>query len=175
MDDSENVTVSSGERSVKLTKKKPIPETFHEEVPVDLRQDEIVARATDLSGAIRRRMALDDEKKRFTDDWKDRATKIDQEVQRLNRIVGDRKEGRSVECIEKRNEVDCTMETVRLDTGEVIRARPMTPNERQLKLVSIKDGSPLDVDLDVSFPDDSKAGRWIGKSTGSKKPKKSEE
>lgn len=58
----------------------------------------------------------------------------DMDIRRLLGEVRTRCTDRLVEVIDRRNDDELTIETVRIDTGEVARSRPMTANERQVKL-----------------------------------------
>lgn len=64
--------------------------------------------------------------------------RIDDQIHELSRNVSSKTELRAVECDIRRNEEARLIETIRLDSGEQVDSRPMTPAERQTKLFDVK-------------------------------------
>ena len=58
---------------------------------------------------------------------------------KLCQEIRERREFREVETIIRRNETERMMETVRTDTGETVRSRPMDRHELQLELLPVAD------------------------------------
>jgi len=95
---------------------------------------ESAARAFELAVLVRK---IEDEEtaaKAAAAAARDSMKELDADLRRLARVVREGKEDRQVEVRVTRNPTDATVETVRVDTGEIVRSRAMTPEERQIPL-----------------------------------------
>lgn len=114
--------------------------TTHERLLCKLDDSEVNARANDLARTF---AARDEAKAKHTAAVAERKAAVDLHESRckeLARIVTDRAEHRLVECVEQHAEDTHEVLTIRTDTGEVLRRRPMTAEERQPKLFEISGG-----------------------------------
>lgn len=74
---------------------------------------------------------LEDQKKRIVSDLKAKSEAADAEASILARKIQNKNEYRDVECQEVYNYVEKTVTIVRVDTGEIVKTRPMNENEKQ--------------------------------------------
>jgi chromosome segregation ATPase len=90
---------------------------------------------------------LEGEIERLSDDLKALKGKLQGlglDNRRLMRAIREGREWRDVECVERRNDELNVMESVRLDTGEVLETRPFSATERQGELFGTATaGGPL--------------------------------
>ncbi len=70
--------------------------------------------------------------------------RLRERIEEAQQAVRTGEEPQSVQIEHRRNEERRTIETVRLDTGEIIDTRPMTAEERQGKLFAISGGKTKD-------------------------------
>lgn len=104
-------------------------------LPTELTQDEFNVKARELA-ATHEAIALERETQKETrTELKRRMEELEQKRSHLARIVRDRREDRLVEVEEHANYARGVVEFVRLDTGEVYGTRPLTGDDRQLKLL----------------------------------------
>ncbi len=68
------------------------------------------------------------------DSHKTRMKEFEKEISVLSRVIRERSEERDVEITENKDYESKTAQTVRLDTGEVVDTRPLTPQELQRPL-----------------------------------------
>ena len=109
-------------------------ETFTEELPCKLTKREVYQRGREMARTSIELARHEAEAKEQIAELKAKAKELDKEHKRLARIVDSGEENRLVDCYQ-RAYVDqpnqrFEVETVRIDTGEVVRVRPMDPNER---------------------------------------------
>lgn len=109
-------------------------------LPVDLTEAEWAQRAEEMAKVYGQIEETDEKIATAKAAHKERRKVLDEQFTELARQVRTRKEERMVECEERANWDDGRMETWRLDTGEMLRARDMTPQERQrtLDVVALK-------------------------------------
>lgn len=116
---------------------------FVEKLPCDLTRDEKLKKAEEMAEQLKARAELELTAKASADEFK-------QKLKQLDRTIGDRAEEvrtgleyRQVECTERGRYRDNIVDVIRIDTGEVVRSRPMTVNERQdsLPLFSSEDST----------------------------------
>ncbi|NUP12984.1 MAG: hypothetical protein HOW73_43645 [Polyangiaceae bacterium] len=103
--------------------------SFQEEHPVELSHHEWEAKSKELASTV-------EELAQHQESAKAEKAKLTAEEKRLERKISDlaecvttRKESRPVECREEVAAGREVIEIVRCDTGEVVRTRPMTPDE----------------------------------------------
>lgn len=99
--------------------------------------EELAKRAVALADAITDHDAYEAEKKSVAADMASVLAAKWEEVKRLSRVVHAGGEEREVDCEIFRNDREGSMETVRLDTGEVIDRRAQDVEERQLPLGAV--------------------------------------
>jgi len=89
----------------------------------------------DFGGELARKHSeineLEDQKKRIVSDLKAKSEAADAEASILARKIQNKNEYRDVECQEVYNYVDKSVTIVRLDTGEIVKTRPMREDEKQ--------------------------------------------
>jgi hypothetical protein len=115
-------------------------ETKTESLPCDLTDGELLSRGQQVAELAAKKAEIED----LLADQKQTA-KVDLGIietlaASVLREIRTRKQYRDVPCMMRENFDDPTLpmiETVRLDTGEIVRTRPMTYDERQGKLVGI--------------------------------------
>lgn len=107
-------------------------------LPVILTQDEFDARAAHLASSIVELDSVDSEIEAVKEARKSQLAGLAEkrerqmkEVRRLTRIVEKRAEDRDVECEQRIDLERKLIEIVRLDTGEVVDTRGMTPFDMQ--------------------------------------------
>lgn len=102
-----------------------------ENLPCTLTEEEKAVKSKELCTTLLERAALELEKKDTMADFKKSLSDKNDEIDELARLISTGIEYRPVACRDferfERNQV----ETVRLDTGEVVRSRVMGPSERQ--------------------------------------------
>jgi hypothetical protein len=103
-------------------------------LPVHLTDDEVRARGERIVALMQERTEADADAKRQRDAHKARVSDLDKTMTHLAHEVRTRTEHRDVEVKEAFDHDRGLVETVRLDTGEVVETRPMTARERQKPL-----------------------------------------
>jgi len=116
--------------------------SFVEKLPCELTRDEKLMKADQMAEHLKTRAEVELEASSVAGTFK-------RQLKELDRAIGDRAEEirsgveyRPVECAMRDRFRDNQVDTVRLDTGEIVRSRPMTITERQgsLSLVDDDDG-----------------------------------
>ena len=108
--------------------------TRTEILPVPLTEAELLARGDEAARIQETRDRKDGERDAANKAAKAEIQGLEETLHHLLRQVRRKSEDREVEVLDRRNEDELTMEVVRTDTGEVIRSRPLTPEELQIKL-----------------------------------------
>lgn len=116
--------------------------TFARTLPVMLTRDELLERGEALALMRGKRNGIAYDQKASNADFKEKLEDADTEIDRLAGIVRSKSEPRPVDCTMRRDMQRFIIDTIRLDTGEVIETRTMTEQERQLKVFD-------DDDLDI--------------------------
>lgn len=119
-----------------------------EKLPCSLTLDEVRRKGEELALARKKFVETADEAKNVAADFKAKLKELDKAIDELAEQVRSKREMRDVEVIERRDTVNAMVETVRCDTGEVVRSRAMTLNERQVHLFDVN--AERDDDEDVS-------------------------
>lgn len=107
-------------------------EVVERRLPVDLTREERHERAMELSEKIAESRALEARRKAAAADFKAQDQEIRARADELSEAVKSGRESRPVECRWVRNDTYQRMELHRLDTGEVIESRALTPAEKQV-------------------------------------------
>lgn len=105
-----------------------------EMLPVRLTREEKEQASTGLAEALDQEEKLELELAGVKREFKDRAEELTTKVRHLGRLVRTGVEERTVECEVRPNWRNGTMETFRLDTGEMVNFRPLSREERQREL-----------------------------------------
>jgi len=104
------------------------------DLPVKLTVAEAQRRGIELAEALQAKYDAEAHQTAIKATWKEELAQLEQDIRRLRRIVGNGEELRPVECSEEKNWKNKTVETVRLDTGEMVDFRPMSTHELQADL-----------------------------------------
>jgi hypothetical protein len=111
-----------------------IGEKFTESLRCELTEWEVADRAANMARSVFAREEAEIERELANKAAKEVIKALDARVSSLAREVRERAVYRLVDCVEQRNEIESMIETIRLDTSEIVRARPMTAEEKQLGL-----------------------------------------
>jgi hypothetical protein len=103
-------------------------------LPVKLTDDELLIRGSELSASVQKLADLERDKKAVDAQLKKDIDEADSESQRLAKIARNKEEYREVEVMDIKNMERLTMDTVRLDTRQVIAYRDLQGHERNLSL-----------------------------------------
>jgi hypothetical protein len=103
-------------------------------LPVTLTPDEIAVKANELASVLQEITTKTDDAKAYVAASKIAIKELQAKMMGLGAMVRDHIEYRQVKCTEVRNDIDMTVETVRMDTGERVGIRAMDESERQLKM-----------------------------------------
>ena len=114
-------------------------------LPVRLTTDELLLRSDELAKTIREAADVEAAMKSAQAASKSKLGKLEADVARLARIVREKVEDRAVEVTEIRNWDSLTMDTLRLDTGEIVGSRAMSYSERNGTLFAA-DNAPRKAD-----------------------------
>ena len=110
-------------------------------LPCTLTADELAARADDLAACVEEIDRLDRERAVAAKAARDVIDEAEERRRLLARIVRRKSEDRIVEVEHRHVHATCSVECVRLDSGEIVRSRPMTREEvvaaRQTELPNI--------------------------------------
>lgn len=117
-------------------------EHFEENLRVKLTREEVEDRADRAANLIEERDALEEEMKAYQKAKKAEIEKLEAEHRQLSNEVRTKATYRDVDC-ERIYDWDETKVTeIRLDTGEVMKKRPMTERELQMGLFDDSDKKP---------------------------------
>ena len=111
-------------------------------LPVRLTTDELLMRSDELAKKIRERDEAERAMKSAQATAKRKIDVLELEITRLAEVVRDRQEDRPVEVTEVKNWLRLTMDTVRIDTGELVGSRSMSAYERNEALPFAADDAP---------------------------------
>lgn len=112
----------------------------YRQLPVQLTQEERMARAMTAAEKQGRYGEVEEHKKSVSSECGRELKELRSEIEDLQRAVRTGTERQDVQIETRRNEERRTVETVRLDTAEIVDTRPMTIEERQGKLFGIDGG-----------------------------------
>jgi len=115
-------------------------------LPVRLTTDELLMRSDELAKKIHERDAAEREMKSAQGAAKRKIDVLELEIGRLAEVVRDRQEDRPVEVTEVKNWLRLTMDTVRIDTGELVGSRSMSAYERNEALPFAADDTPRNLE-----------------------------
>jgi len=106
----------------------------YRKLPVKLTEKERMARAMTAAEKQSKYSLVEEQKKASSSELGRKLKDLRREIEDLQDAVRTGSEQQNVQIVHRRNESRCTIETVRLDTAEVIESRPMTIEERQRDL-----------------------------------------
>lgn len=113
-------------------------------LPCPLTESEIAARSDELAKQVGQLVEIERAKKLANSEFKEKQTVASTAAKALAKQVRDRAEMRDVEIEYRPDDIRFCVDTIRLDTGEVVYSRPMTSDEahdaRQAKLPGIGRG-----------------------------------
>ena len=107
-------------------------------LPVKLSEQELIIKGNELSCYVQELDEVETQKKTANSGFKDEIDKISEKISSLAKIVREKKEYREVETEEVKNMERMTMDTIRLDTGEVVSYRELKGHERNLGLFPVE-------------------------------------
>lgn len=114
-------------------------EVWTETLRCDLSEAEVRDRADQAARAFGEAAESEDELTGIATEMRGQIKRLRAQVGELLRAVREAAEYRPVDCVERRNESEAKVEVIRVDTGEIVRSRPFTPDERQLGLLPQED------------------------------------
>ena len=110
-----------------------------ETLRVQLTPDERIQRGTALAKLNLELVQLEEQKAEAVRSWAEKIKAKKIEGGRLAHDVDTGTEERPIKCDERPRFGELVVEVVRRDTGEVVRTRPMLPEERQVPLSIVRD------------------------------------
>lgn len=102
-----------------------------ERLPVKLTLDEMREFGQRVARIAQEKTDLEDEKKEVAANFKKRIDTKDHEISGLCHCINSEREFRDVETKTQFNNSERTVSVIRCDTREIVRIRPMTPEEQQ--------------------------------------------
>lgn len=114
-------------------------ERWTENLRCDLTDEEVRERADRAARSYKDAAERADELQAHSKEERGAIGKLNAEVGQLLRAVAERAEYRPTDVLLHRNEGQSTMDTIRADTGELVRSRPFTPDERQIGLFPVQE------------------------------------
>ncbi len=115
-------------------------------LPVHLTTDELLMRSDELAQKIRERDDTERAMKSAQGNAKRKIDALELDITRLAHVVRERKEDRPVEVTAVKNWLRLTMDTVRIDTGELVGSRSMSAYERNEALPFAADDAPRNLE-----------------------------
>lgn len=109
-------------------------DVVEEWLEVELEDAAIAWRAEELASALGVIERAEIDRKQSAVDAADLIKGLKKRVKDLAKQVRERQEMAQVPCVWKRNDVEGCFDLIRTDTGEWVRSRPMTMEDRQIKL-----------------------------------------
>jgi hypothetical protein len=103
-------------------------------LPVILTEPELILKGEELAQQVHDLAGVESRKKAANSAFKEEIESLEIKIASVARIVRERREYREVEVKDVRDEERMLMNTVRLDTGEVVSYRDLKGHERNLKL-----------------------------------------
>ena len=100
-------------------------------LPVHLTDDELLMKGRELAALERETDQADAERKAISKEMGEKVKEMRERALTMAQVIETKQEKRPVECVQHKNWVASTVETVRSDTGEVVQERPMSERDRQ--------------------------------------------
>ena len=124
-----------------------------ETLPCPLTDDEWAERSDHCARLLAERDTFAAQAKADAKENKDELAEMDGKIRELSKEIRDRRTWRDVQVRTSPDYEEGIMQTVRCDTGEVIRTRPLTLDEKQQKLPSMEPVDDDEPDLDQEKDD----------------------
>lgn len=121
-------------------------ERWTENLRCDLTDEEVRERADRAARSYKDAAQRADELQAHAKEERGAIATLNAEVGQLLRAVAERADYRTVDVRHHRNEAGGLMETVREDTGEIVRSRPFTPDERQIGLFPVEESGQVEAE-----------------------------
>lgn len=115
----------------------PFPRKLTRDVKVDLSVSEREKLVEEFTELLDNQKSLREEAKEMADSYKNRLGALEERVRELGGAIRKRYTMRTVDVEERRNDGAGSIETVRLDTKQVIDTRAQTLEERQARLPGV--------------------------------------
>ena len=128
------------------------------ELPVKLTDEEVRLKGEKIARRLKDRENLEEERKAAAKAAKEEIGELDAEIIELRDEVRERREMRDVQVSDEKDWGRKIVRTLRLDTGEVVASRPMTPAELQQHLKLVEDEQPEESEDDEDDEDESAVG-----------------
>ena len=109
-------------------------EKTKEYLKCELTEEEIKELGAGLARKYSEITDLEDQKKALASDFKSQIDSATALASTMARKIQNGYEFRNVDCEIRKDYIDTTVRLIRLDTGEIVKERPMEPNELQGKL-----------------------------------------
>lgn len=103
-------------------------------LPVSLNEDETKNYALKLADICAKRKAVEEERKKAAGEFNQKIKATNETIQDLVDAIQNGFEEKEVECDERKNLENNTMETIRLDNNEIIDTRELTADEMNVDL-----------------------------------------
>jgi hypothetical protein len=107
---------------------------FVEKLPCELTREETLAKGAEMALMIKQHGEVELEAKETADTFKKQFKRLDRTISERAEEVRTGVEHRLVPCTERGRYRENMVDVVRLDTGEIVRSRPMTESEKQQAL-----------------------------------------
>lgn len=131
-----------------------------ETIEVELTAKERQAAGESLARVLAEIQRLDDRKAAVVAALKEQRAELEADVAVYRDQVNHRRKVVDIDVQDQRNDSTGTMDTVRMDTGEVLRSRPYTAEERQPNLVGLTDHEAEEwAEIAKGFEQSREAGR----------------
>lgn len=117
---------------------------FEEALPVKIEASEADARARTLASVVHDHDALLDRRREVMAQFREKIAFFKERMKELSESVQACTEIRPVACVERLNTRQNAVEVVRLDTGEVVRSRAATAEDRQEEIPGFDDEPEVD-------------------------------
>lgn len=148
---------------------------FDRELPVTLTDSELQTYGGMLASKVRELEQLSDRKKQVVLEWSTKIKAVDQEIKRIADVRAKGEELRPVKCIERWE--GGVIQTIRLDTSEVVDVRPASMHDAQTSLMDeaaeeageasqtsteVGNGADWPAELDPNAPVKDEEGNQVG-------------
>ena len=113
-------------------------------LPVTLTASEVSVRSQELAAIIEKKAATEYDMKAYAATCKKALAEADEKIRELTKIVLSGKESRHVDVVEYPNYERNLMETIRLDTHEIVEYREMKESEKTRNLFELNRSEPIE-------------------------------
>lgn len=103
----------------------------NEKIELHLSADEVLASGEELARTLSEKERVEERRTAAMTGFKEEHAELDHVIAKRREEVNTRRRDIWVEVKDRRDDQLCQIDTIRLDTGEIIRSREMTGEERQ--------------------------------------------